>query len=82
MKLYIWRHNRRFHSYSMFDEPCINHGMYTDAVVAIVAESEEQALELLARESKEWCIEDLKRLRPKVVELDRPQIVFSYVSGN
>ncbi len=82
MKLYIWRHNRRFHSYSMMDEPCINHAMYTDAVAVVMAESEEQALKLLAKESGDWCIEDLKQLRPVVMELDSPKVLYTYVCGN
>ncbi|MTI86223.1 MAG: hypothetical protein FH756_20595 [Firmicutes bacterium] len=82
MKIYIWRHNRRFHSYSMMDEPCIHHGMYTDAVAVVMAESQEEALKLLAEESREWCIEDIRQLTPTVIDLDRPQVLHTYISGN
>lgn len=82
MKLYIWRHNRRFHSYSMMDEPCVRNDLYTDAVAVVLAETEEQALELLAKESRGWCIEDLKLLPPEVINLEQPRVLYTYVCGN
>lgn len=82
MKLYIWRHNKRFHSYSMMDEPCIHHGLYTDAVAVVLAGSKDQALRLLEEDSKDWCLEDLKLLEPTVVELERPQVLYTHISGN
>ena len=78
MKLFVWRHNRRFHSWSMMDEPCVHEDMYTEAVAAAAAETEEQALELLAGRGG-WRTEDLRRLRPAVFELADPTVVFELV---
>lgn len=82
MKLYIWRHNRRFHSYSMIDEPCVHHDLYTDAIAIVMAESQEQTFEMLQSQAKGWRIEDLKLLHPKVIELTEPQVLFTGIWGN
>ena len=77
MNLYVWRHNRKFHSWSMFNEPCVHQSLYTDAVAMIAADSAEQALELLAVSEKGWLVDELRRLPPRVFALDTPAIVFS-----
>ncbi len=82
MKVFVWRHNRRFHSWSMFNEPNINQAFYTDAVVIVQAETEEQAYELIARREAGWVVEELKRLKPTVFAADRPDIIFSDVRGD
>ena len=79
MQLYIWRHNRKFHSWSMFGEPCVHQSMYTDAVAVIAAESAEQALQLLAGSGQGWLPEELSRLTPTVVPLTQPNVVFQEV---
>ena len=81
MNLFIWRHNRKFHSYSMINEPIVHQEMYTDAMVMIVAETKQSALEHLAREGKGWLTEELARLEPVVVELDREAVVYEDVRG-
>lgn len=80
MQIFVWRHNRRLHSWSMFDEPNINQAMYTDAVAVVLAESVEQARQLLAEQGG-WVVEELKRLPPRVLTLDRPQVIFTDVRG-
>ena len=77
MNLYVWRHNRKFHSWSMFNEPCVHQSLYTDAVAMIAADSPEQALELLAASEEGWLVDELRRLPPRVLALDTPAIVFT-----
>lgn len=79
MQLYIWRHNRKFHSWSMLSEPCVNQSMYTDAFAVVVADSVEQALRLLADSGQGWLPEELRKLTPTVVPLTEPAIAFQSV---
>lgn len=81
MKLFIWRHNRKHHSWSMIEEPCVHQAFYHDALAMVAANSEEEALSLLAGEGDGWLIEELKRLKPRIIELDQPQIIFQEVRG-
>lgn len=82
MKLFIWRHNRKHHSWSMIEEPCIHQAFYNDAIVMIAANSVDEALELLAAEGAAWLIDDLRRLTPRILDLDQPGIVFQEVRGD
>jgi hypothetical protein len=82
MKLFIWRHNRKYHSWSMINEPCVHEAFYTDAIAMVVAENEDQALELLAKQHHGWRMEDLKALQPKVMDLDTPRVAFEDVRGD
>lgn len=79
MKLYIWRHNRKFHSWSMFNEPCVHQSMYTDALAIIVAESVEHALQLLENSEQGWLLAELSRIEPTVLPLNTPTVAFSEV---
>ncbi len=74
MKIFIWRHSKRFSSWSMFDEPHVYKDNYIEAEVIILANSKDEALELLKNDDK-WDIEELKRIEPKVVLLDQPAVV-------
>ena len=74
MKIFIWRHSKRFSSWSMFDEPHVYKDNYIEAEVIMLANSKDEALELLKNDDK-WDIEELKRIEPKVVLLDQPAIV-------
>lgn len=74
MKIYIWRHSKKFSSWSMFDEPHIYRDNYMRAEVTVLAHSKEEALDLLKGEGL-WNIEELKRIEPRVVSLDKPAIV-------
>jgi len=77
VNLYVWRHNRKFHSWSMISEPCVHQSLYTDAVVIAVAESPDQALELLGASEEGWLIEELRRLPPRILSLDSPNVLFT-----
>jgi hypothetical protein len=74
MNIFIWRHSKKFSSWSMFDEPHIYRDNYMQAEVVVLAISKEEALDLL-REDDKWDIEELKRIQPITVPLDRPCIV-------
>ncbi|MDO9529157.1 MAG: hypothetical protein Q7J27_08355 [Syntrophales bacterium] len=74
MKIFIWRHSKRFSSWSMFDEPHVYKDNYIEAEVIILANSKDEALELLKNDDK-WDIGELKRIEPKVVLLDQPAVV-------
>ena len=74
MNIFIWRHSKKFSSWSMFNEPHIYNDNYMQAEVIILANSEDEALGLLKKEDK-WNIEELKRIKPTTVALDEPRIV-------
>ena len=79
MQLYIWRHNRKFHSWSMFNEPCVHQTMYTDALAIVVADSKEQAMQLLGESGQGWLLAELDRITPTVLPVNAPTVVFSDV---
>ena len=37
MNIYVWRHNKTYHSHSMIDEPCVNSEFYLDAIAVVLA---------------------------------------------
>jgi hypothetical protein len=74
MDIFIWRHSKKFSSWSMFDEPHIYMDAYMQAEVVVLANSQEEALDLLRKDDK-WDIEELKRIQPITVALDRPCVV-------
>jgi hypothetical protein len=79
MRIFIWRHSKRFSSWSMLDEPHIHKENYLDADVSVLAASKEEALALLAQDNA-WNIDELMCIEPEVVELDTPCIVQSHLS--
>lgn len=82
MNVYVWRHNRKFHSWSMITEPCINEHAYTDAVAVVAAEHKEQAIKILCEQDEGWIAGELERLEPKVYSLDQAEIIFTNVCGS
>jgi hypothetical protein len=58
----------------MFNEPHIYEDNYMQAEVVVLANSREEALDLLSGDDK-WNIEELKRIQPITVPLDQPCIV-------
>ena len=81
MNIYIWRHNKTYHSHSMIDEPCVNTEFYLDALAIVVASSKDEALEKLAQEQKGWRIDDLKRLECKVIPVDKAGVAYTELRG-
>lgn len=80
MKLFVWRHSKWFSSWSMFDEPQICKHNYMQAEVVVLARSMEEALGLL-EEDESLNIQELKRLEPKVIPLDRPTVVSRLIAS-
>lgn len=81
MNVYIWRHNRKFHSYSMINEPCVNQNLYTDAIAIVLADSREQAYDLLVRQNQGWLVADLDRIEPTIIDTAAPAVIFQEVRG-
>ncbi len=79
MNIYVWRHYKRFSSWSMFDEPQIHKDNYMKAEVAVLAESMEEALGILGRDEN-WNLEEIRRIQPEVISVDKPAIVSSHLS--
>lgn len=80
MKLFVWRHSKWFSSWSMFDEPQICKHNYMQAEVVVLARSMEEALGLL-EEDESLNIQELRRLEPKVIPLDRPTVVSKLIAS-
>lgn len=78
MQLFIWRHSKRFSSWSMLDEPHIHKENYLEAQVTVLAGSKDEALQLLNHEGT-WNIEELQRLEPEVIPLDASRIITSHL---
>lgn len=78
MKIFIWRHSKKFSSWSMFNEPHIYDDNYMQAEVVVLAESRDEALALLKNDDR-WNIEELKRIEPIVMDTDRPCIVYKQI---
>lgn len=74
MKIFVWRHSKLYSSWSMFNEPHVYRDNYLQAEVAVLAESPEEALALIG-EDPQWDIEELKRIEPRVVELDKAAVI-------
>lgn len=81
MNIYVWRHNKTYHSHSMIDEPCVNSEFYLDAIAIVVAKDLDEALEKLAEEKAGWRTEDLRALPCKVYPADKAAVVYSELRG-
>jgi len=78
MNIFIWRHSKKFSSWSMFNEPHIYDDNYMQAEVVVLANSKDEALDLLRNDVK-WNIEELKRIEPKIIALDQPCVVSTLI---
>lgn len=81
MNVYVWRHNKTYHSHSMIEEPCINNEFYLDAIAVVIAENMQQAVEKLAEQNKGWRTDDLKALSCQVFPADKAAVVFTELRG-
>ena len=79
MNIYVWRHSKRFSSWSMLDEPHIHKENYIQAEVAVLASSQAEALALLAAQGS-WNVEDLRRIQPEVIPLNQSRILTSHLA--
>ncbi|QQG64593.1 hypothetical protein [Desulfobulbus oligotrophicus] len=80
MQLFIWRHSKHFSSWSMLDEPHIHTSNYLQADVTVLASSREEAMALL-EQNGQWHKEELARIEPQIISLNKAQIVISHVDG-
>ncbi len=78
MKIFTWRHSKFLSSWSMFDEPHVYRDNYLQAEIAVLAESVEDALALIEKEGN-WNVHELRRIEPKIMELDSPAIISKWV---
>ncbi len=78
MKIFIWRHSKFLSSWSMFDEPHVYRDNYLQAEIAVLASSKDEALALIENEGP-WDIEELNRIEPQIIELDRPAVIGRFV---
>ena len=81
MNIYVWRHNKTYHSHSMIDEPCVNSEFYLDAIAVVLAHDLEEALTKLAEENKGWRTEDLRQLPCSGYPADKATVIFSELRG-
>ncbi len=58
----------------MFNEPHIYDDNYLQAEAIVLAASREDALELLKSDSK-WNIEELERIEPITIDIDKPSVI-------
>lgn len=80
MKVFVWRHNRKFNSWSMIDEPNVHQDLYTDAIAVVVATTVDEAMDMLAKE-RGWVLEELRRIEPQVYDLNNPKVLLQVVQG-
>lgn len=79
MQIFLWRHSKRFSSWSMLDEPHIHKDNYLQAEVMVLAPSRAEALALL-KDQGDWDIEELQRLEPEIIALDTPRLLVSHLA--
>lgn len=79
MKIFMWVHDRTFHSWSMMNEPSLHEAMYSRAAAIVAAETEEAAIEMLLQKDCGWREEDLKRYRPKIMEITEAAIIYNHI---
>ena len=75
MKIFIWRHSKKFSSWSMFNEPHVYKDNYMQAEVVVLASSREEALDLLRKNDDKWDVEELNRIEPIIIATDLPCVV-------
>ena len=78
MQIFIWRHSKRFSSWSMLDEPQIHKENYLQAEVVVLAASRAEALTLLDRQG-DWNIDELQRIEPEIIPLDEARVLASHL---
>lgn len=81
MNIYLWRHNKTYHSHSMIEEPCLNSEFYLDAIAIVLANDLEEALTKLAEQKQGWRVDDLRALPCQVYPADEAAVVFTELRG-
>ena len=78
MKIFCFRHNKFRSSWSMLSEPNIYRDGYMYAEIVVLANTVEEAYEIIAAE-KNWDAEEIRRLTPVVFDTDKPQVITKLV---
>jgi hypothetical protein len=78
MNIFIWRHSKKFSSWSMFNEPHICRDNYMQAEIVVLAATREEALELVSREDR-WNMEELNRIEPIIIPVTQSAVVTTFV---
>ena len=82
MNQYTWKHYRKFHSYSMMDEPIIHHDLYTYAEIVVVAASQEEALHSIQEKESGWILDGLERIKPQIEKTTSlPGVIKQIIQG-
>lgn len=81
MNIYVWRHNKTYHSHSMIEEPCVNSEFYLDAIAIVVAPNLDEALKQLTAQKKGWRTDDLRNLPCTVYPADKAAVIFTELRG-
>ena len=81
MNIYVWRHNKTYHSHSMIEEPCVNSEFYLDAIAIVAAATLEEAVAQLAAQKKGWRTDDLLALPCQVYPADKAGVIFTELRG-
>ena len=79
MNIYLWRHNKTYHSHSMIEEPCLNSEFYLDAIAIVVASDLEQALEKLAEQKQGWRVDDIPVISEGITMIRQVLFLLNYV---
>jgi len=79
MQIFVWRHSKLLSSWSMFNEPHVYGDSYLEAVIAVLAENKEEALNKIEEKSG-WHRAELARLEPQVIPLEKPAVIVEYVN--
>lgn len=82
MKVFVWRHNKTHHSHSMINEPCLNNNFYLDAIAIVAANNLKEAINILCQANQGWRADDLLNHPHQEFESDKPQLLFSNITGN
>ena len=82
MRIYVWRHNKTYHSHSMINEPCVLNEFYLDAIAIVAANSLDEALQKLSEQNKGWQVDDLRLLTPQIYSLEEAQVIFTEIRGS
>ena len=79
MHIFVWRHSKRFSSWSMLEEPHIHKENYLQADVTVLAASKAEALQLLEQNGN-WNLSELLRIEPEVIPVHEARIITSHVA--
>ncbi len=66
----------------MINEPCLNNNFYLDAIAIVAANNLNEAIDILCQANQGWRADDLLNHPHQEFEADKPQLLFSNITGN